>query len=75
MTERITAGVIYRANRLHDHRWPQFDCFMPTEYGAEAISGVGDCWVVDEKGNVCPGYNVIPVPVHASLLGEVVRDT
>jgi len=43
----------------------------PVEYADGAW--LGDCWLVDEYGNVHPGYNVSPVPLLAENLARPVR--
>ena len=74
MTHRkMFAGVIYRAKRGHvyDPRHPRYNCFTPAEY-ADGCDNIGDCWVLDQRGNIHPGYNVSPMPVCVAVLGEVV---
>jgi hypothetical protein len=40
----------------------------PVEYADGSV--IGDCWIVDRRGNKHPGYNVSPVPFHVDQLGK-----
>jgi hypothetical protein len=47
----------------------------PVNYADGAT--LGDCWIVDTQGHRHPGYNVCPVPFHASALrdGRLIEET
>jgi hypothetical protein len=45
---------------IHDDGNPEFAYYVPCESGSYWMV---DCWIVDEEGNVHPGYNVAGVPV------------
>ena len=64
--------TIYKAKRgqIYDPDNKKFNCYRPALNGAYAIL---DCWVCDEAGNVHPGYDVSPVPVHQDSLGKIVN--
>lgn len=69
--KKMVAGVIYRAkDDCYDEDYPAFACYSPVDYADGCF--IGDCWVCDEQGNICPGYNVSPVPVNVEDLGEVI---
>lgn len=69
--KRTAKGVIYKAKRGHiyDSGKPKFNCYAAAHTGNFEIV---DCWVCDQNGNMHPGYNVSPVPVNTSNLGETV---
>ena len=72
MIKTMKAGLIYKARggHVYDLEEDKYDCYTPAEYADGCI--LGDCWVVDEAGNINPGYNNSPVPVRVGQLGEVV---
>ena len=65
----VSSRVIYMAVAPYDESRPEFDCYNPVETGEWWIV---DCWPCDMHGNIHPGYNVSPVPVHTENLIEKV---
>jgi hypothetical protein len=65
-------SLIYKAKRgkLYDPERPRFNCYRPAHNGSYYVL---DCWVCDENGEVHPGYNVSPVPVHWQNIGVPVN--
>jgi len=70
---RFTSDGIYRAaNGSYDESQPQFDCVWPVMDDNGQYSIV-DCWITDSQGNIHPGYDVSPVPVAVSNIGDMIR--
>ena len=69
--KHMYSGLIYKAvDKCYDENYPKYNCYIPCEYANGSV--LGDCWVADENGNICPGYNVCGVPVCVEALGEIV---
>lgn len=68
---RTKSNNIYQAKRgkIYDPEQKQFNCYRPVYDGSFFTL---DCWVCDKEGNIHPGYNISPVPVHVDNLGRVV---
>lgn len=47
----------------------RFIYLRPADYVSEE-SFIGDCWIVDKDGEINPGTNVSPVPVHLANIGR-----
>lgn len=70
MAKKMVAGVMYTIKRGRMTDRGKYKYAVPVDY-ADCCT-FGDCWLVDIDGNIDPGYNVSPVPIHADSLGEVV---
>jgi hypothetical protein len=64
-------GKVYRIKDPDPDEYGQYIYVTPVEYADGAW--LGDCWIVDARGNVHPGYNVSPVPFHRDSVTEVRR--
>lgn len=42
---------------------------QPADYCSESAV-IGDCWIVDKDGQINPGTNVSPVPIHRDCIGR-----
>lgn len=72
MTTRFTTTNIYeKLQGPYDDDNPQFDCVRPALDDNGQFSIV-DCWIVDRKDNIHPGYNVSPVPIPVSEIGNII---
>lgn len=57
----ISKYVMYEIEgSVYDEEWPEFAFYIPCDSGNFWMV---DCWIVDEEGNVHPGYDVAGVPV------------
>lgn len=73
MMIRFTSDGVYRnLNGPYDEDAPRFDCLLPAS-DDNGQYGIVDCWITDETGEVHPGYNVSPVPVHVGNIGPMIR--
>ena len=72
MKKTMRKGLIYKARdgHIYDLNHEKYNCYTPTDHADSC--GLGDCWVTDEQGNIHPGYNNSPVPIHVARLGEVI---
>ena len=67
-TKRFIPNAMYRwkrgnclgSNPPFDKYDKRYRFLKATDYNN---CGMGDCWVVDEKGNLHPGYNISPIPI------------
>jgi hypothetical protein len=60
----VSKCVMYKIEGwTYDDDRPEFQYLIPMHSGN---FWVVDCWIVDEEGNVHPGYNVAGVPVATS---------
>lgn len=66
--------LIYKAKRGNifdpSEAGKKYNCYRPALTGSFYIV---DCWVCDEAGNIHPGYNAKPVPVHVDNIGAYVN--
>jgi len=69
-SKRIYKGFIYQADEPYDEEYPEYDCYIPANYVDNCI--VGDCWVCNKEGDVCPGYENCGVPISAEGIGEII---
>lgn len=60
----VSSAIAYeKQDFIYDEDRPQFRYFVPIESGKCWMT---DCWIIDESGNVHPGYSVAGVPVNTS---------
>lgn len=64
-------GIIYKAapGEIYDDEAPEYDCYSPDD---DFDGYCCDCWVCDAEGNIHPGYDNSPVPVHEDKIGEFI---
>ena len=75
LTSAFIEGQIYRAidedsgnPKPYDSETPEYDCYESAMTGDFFL---GDCWVVDSKGNRHPGYSEDAVPVRRGCLQRI----
>lgn len=62
-------GKTYEMIDPDREEYGRYTYVKPVEYADGAW--LGDCWIVDSRGRVHPGYNVSPVPFHRDSVREV----
>lgn len=70
---RFLANTLYvgKEPSAYTNEPEKYNCFIPCSSGDFII---GDCWVVDENGNVDPGLSSCGVPVHFESLGQILKE-
>lgn len=64
-----SVGAVYGNKHPVPHEaYPKYKYIEPVEYADDCL--IGDCWVVDEDGNICPGWNTSPEPFY---IGDLVK--
>lgn len=64
----FSTGTIYEAKEIYDPDNETY-CFYSPAVEVTGEMSVFDCWVVNSKGELHPGYSASPVPVHRDNLG------
>lgn len=53
----------------YDDDRPEFDCVQPA-HDDNGVMHTVDCWIINRKYEIHPGYNVSPVPIPVSSFTE-----
>lgn len=59
----------WETNPVPHAEYPTYKYIEPVSYSDDCW--MGDCWVVNEAGDICPGYNTSPEPFHINNLVKV----
>jgi hypothetical protein len=68
---RVFKGLIYKAKsgQHFSNQHKAYKCYMPVFTGDFDMV---DCWVCNEIGTICPGYE-FGVPIHTSRLSSIIN--
>lgn len=70
MHKTMHYGYRYKVKKSSAY-WEQYARYkyaQPVAYADKCV--IGDCWIVDDRGDIHPGYSNSPVPLCVQALSE-----